>query len=175
MQTSRLGLIILMLVSMVGVAPAQDGITRILVLDDCDPNDPDFELTGGCALKKGDVTVEEFDALLPAGHPAWRFAPAYVKVKKGETLAAINRGGRTHTFTEVEEFGGGFIPELNPPGSEPAPECLDTLTVEASTLGPGDRLNFREDEEGLELYQCCIHPWMRMAIRVKESKGDDKL
>ncbi len=174
MQTSKLWLITLMLVSMVGIAAANDGIARILALDDCDPNDPDFELTGGCALKKGDVTVEEFDALLPAGHPAWRFAPAYIKVKEGENLRAINRGGRTHTFTEVEEFGGGFIPELNPPGSEPAPECLDTLTVETSTLGPGDRLKFREDEEGLELYQCCIHPWMRMAIRVKESKDDDK-
>jgi len=174
MQLSRLWLIILMLVSMFGVAAAHDGITRIRVLDDCDPNDADFEPTGGCALKKGDVTVEEFDALLPAGHPAWRFAPAYIKVKAGERLRAINRGGRTHTFTEVDEFGGGFVPELNPPGSEPAPECLDTSIVEASILQPGDRLTFREHEEGLELYQCCIHPWMRMAIRVKESKDDDK-
>jgi plastocyanin len=176
MQTLKFWVVSLMFLSMMGVATAHDGRHKhkILALDDCDPTDPDYALTGGCALKRGDVTVEEFNELLPAGHPAWRFDPAYIKIKEGQSLKIINRGGRTHTFTEVEEFGGGFVEQLNTPGIEPAPECLDRAIVDASTLQPGDRLKIREDEAGLELHQCCIHPWMRIALRVEERKYDEK-
>lgn len=169
MQTSKFGSIALLLLSMTGVAVARE---TILVLDDCDSNDPGWSEIGGCTLKKGNVTVEEFNKLLPEGHPAWRFEPAYLKIEKGDTLSVVNRGGRVHTFTEVEDFGGGFIPQLNLPGSEPAPECLDQAIVDASTLQPGARLRHQEDEAGLELYQCCLHPWMRMAIRIKSGEDD---
>jgi len=171
MQLSKLGSIALLLLSVTGVASARE---TILVLDDCDPRDSGWSEIGGCTLEKGDVSVAEFNALLPEGHPAWRFEPAYLKIEKGDKLSVVNRGGRLHTFTEVEDFGGGFIPQLNPPGSEPAPECLDQAIVDASTLQPGARLKFQEDEAGLELYQCCLHPWMRMAIRVKSGEDDDE-
>ncbi|HYE35672.1 hypothetical protein [Methylocaldum sp.] len=121
MQISKFGSTALLLLSMVGVAAARE---TILALDDCDPRDPGWSDTGGCALEKGDVTLAEFNALLPEGHPAWRFEPTYIKIEEGDKLRVVNRGGRTHTFTKVEDFGGGFIPQLNPPGSEPAPECL---------------------------------------------------
>jgi hypothetical protein len=82
----------------------------------------------------------------------------------------INRGGRTHTFTEVDEFGGGFVPPLNAAvvTQTAAHECLDKAVTDASTLKPGDMLKIKEEKAGLELYQCCIHPWMRIAVRVKE-------
>jgi len=50
----------------------------------------------------------------------------------------------------------------------------NTSIVDASTLQPKARLKLQEDEAGLELYQCCIHPWMRMAIRVESGKDADE-
>jgi hypothetical protein len=42
-----------------------------------------------------------------------RASPAsYVKVEAGETVVVTNTGGRTHTFTEVAQFGGGRVPPL---------------------------------------------------------------
>ena len=73
-----------------------------------------------------------------------------------------NEGGRGHTFTEVAQFGGGFVPPLNV-GLTPAPECTPEATI---PLAPGatEELNL---EPGLHKFQCCIHPWMRAAIRVE--------
>ena len=44
---------------------------------------------------------------------AKHFAPPNVTMRIGERLVATNRGGEVHTFTEVEEFGGGIVPDLN--------------------------------------------------------------
>jgi hypothetical protein len=47
-----------------------------------------------------------------------------------------------------------------------APECL---VLEADDfVAPGQ--TYREDieEEGVEKYQCCIHPWMRLEARISE-------
>jgi hypothetical protein len=35
----------------------------------------------------------------------------------------LSWGGEPHTFTEVAQFGGGFIPDLNGPGETTIPEC----------------------------------------------------
>jgi hypothetical protein len=46
--------------------------------------------------------------------------------------------------------------------TEVAPECK-ALTP-SDFIAPGGS---RSDEvEGAELYQCCIHPWMRTVVRV---------
>src|SRR5215470_9658506 len=99
-----------------GVASAQ----KVHLLDDCDPQDPAWAPTGGCTLKDGDVTVAEFNAELVSpladaviGHQAWRFDPAYLDIESDETLRVKNKGGRTHTFTEVAQFGGGRVDALN--------------------------------------------------------------
>ena len=89
------------------------------------------------------------------------FFTPIIEAKVGQTLLAINRGGEEHTFTEVEEFGGGVVDILNQlsGNTEVAPECL--------ALAPSDRIpaggTFTDEveETGTELYQCCIHPWMR--------------
>jgi hypothetical protein len=51
---------------------------------------------------------------------------------------------------------------------------LSTVAPECQQLGPGDRIapgassSEEEDEEGVEKYQCCIHPWMRAEVRITE-------
>ena len=150
---------------------ASDGEdNNIAMLDNCDPTDPAWAPTGGCALKKGDVRVAEFRALLFSplgpggiliGHPSWRIQSSHTVIETGETLRVANRGGRTHTFTEVANFGGGRVPPLNG-GLGQAQECL----VPAPDLLPGARKDVTGLGIGLHKFQCCIHPWMRATVRV---------
>jgi hypothetical protein len=147
---------------------------NILMLDDCDPADPGWTPTGGCTLKpkKGDVSTSEFFALafttlgpgVLIGHPSWRNEPSYISTKRGEEVEISNKGGRVHSFTEVADFGGGFVPQLN--GSlQPAPECANPAAVEL--VAPGDKTKIKSLTPGLHKYQCCIHPWMRAAVRAE--------
>jgi len=148
--------------------------SNVAIIDKCDPADPAWNPTGGCTLKpmQGDVTFAEFNAFLfsplgPAGlligHPAWRNDPSYLSIHSNKTVHVTNKGGRTHTFTEVANFGGGFVPPLNG-ALGVAPEC-NALTTTA--LAPGDKINVKGLASGLHKFQCCIHPWMRAAVRVE--------
>jgi plastocyanin len=143
----------------------------IAVLDDCDPNDPAWAPTGGCLLKDGDVTNAEFGAFLNSplslsvvGHPAWRNEPSYVKIEVGESVRVTNEGGRLHTFTPVANFGGGRVPPLSV-GLTVAPECAGTAAA-STEIPPGATLRVEGLTVGTTRYQCCIHPWMRAAIKV---------
>ena len=148
----------------------------IAVLDDCDPNDPSWAETGGCSRKDGAVDNAEFTAFLASplspsvvGHPAWRNEPSYIKVSAGESVRVTNEGGRTHTFTEVAAFGGGRVPPLRM-GLTPAPECLAAPT--SDDLPPGATIEIDGLSVGTHRYQCCIHSWMRAAVKVlPDSKG----
>ncbi len=141
---------------------------EVAVLDDCDPTDPRWAPTGGCALEEGAVNFSEFFALVPSplsaatvGHPAWRNQPSYLKVEQNETVKVTNKGGRGHTFTEVKAYGGGVVPPLNI-GLKQAEECK-TATV----LPPGTSTEVTGLSVGIHRFQCCIHPWMRALIKVK--------
>lgn len=147
------------------------GSRHVAILDDCDPDDPDWNPTGGCVLKGGVVTEDEFGALLTSplstatvGHPAWRMEPSYLRVSSGNSVRVTNDGGRLHTFTEVAQFGGGRVPPLNI-GLTPAPECAPTAP-NVNNVPPGERLELNNLSPGNHRYQCCIHPWMRALIRV---------
>ena len=96
------------------------------------------------------------------GHPSWRNEPSYLSVDSGKTVHVTNSGGRTHTFTEVANFGGGFVGVLNV-GLTQALEC-NPETVTQLLPGATDEVNGLAP--GLHKFQCCIHPWMRAAIRV---------
>jgi hypothetical protein len=89
-------------------------------------------------------------------------------MKVGELLVARNRGGETHTFTEVDEFGGGFVDQLNRLTglTEVAPECA--ALAGRGMIAPGDSSSEEEEAAGVEKYQCCIHPWMRAEVRIAE-------
>ena len=139
----------------------------IAVLDDCDPNDASWAPTGGCTRKNGAVTNAEFTAFLASplslsviGHPAWRNEPSYVKVEAGTSVKVTNEGGRTHTFTEVANYGGGRVPPLRM-GLTPAAECAT-----AADLLPGATIDVDGLAVGTHKFQCCIHSWMRAAIKV---------
>ena len=89
------------------------------------------------------LTVPPNGALV--GHPAWRNEPSHLTTAAGKTIRVTNRGGRGHTFTEVANFGGGFIGGLNI-GLTAAEECVpasDTIplapgaTIELTASGPG--------------------------------------
>jgi len=148
----------------------------ISVMDTCLPGDPGWNPTGGCTLKphEGDVPFAEFNALLRSpltippnqyliGHPAWRNEPSHVTLAAGKRVRVTNKGGRGHTFTEVADFGGGFVPPLNI-GLNPAPACVAGNTI---PLPPGATIDLTGLAPGLHRYQCCIHPWMRATIRVE--------
>jgi plastocyanin len=140
------------------------------MMDACDPETFNAALGAGTCLRAGGVTFEHFIAQLRRFGfiGAWHFAPPKVNARVGQRFLVTNHGGEVHTFTEVEEFGGGIVAMLNDLAHVPkvAPEC--------TTLDPDDFVapgaTYREDieEEGVEHYQCCIHPWMRLEARVSE-------
>jgi plastocyanin len=147
---------------------------RIAIRDDCDPRDPAWGPTGGCLLRRGDVTFAEFNAennstlaAAVVGHQAWRNDPSYLKIEAGESVRVRNEGGRVHTFTEVAQFGGGKVPSpaLNR-GLVTAPECPESLDIP-----PGDRIEVSGLAPGNHRFQCCIHPWMRAIVKVKPDGG----
>jgi plastocyanin len=143
----------------------------IAMRDDCDPRDVEgWRLTGGCKLRRGNVTFAEFAkeldsplSLAVVGHQAWRNDPTYLVVEPGKTIRVRNEGGRVHTFTKVAAFGGGKVPNpaLNE-GLVTAPECLTSTdimpgsSIRVSNLAPGDHR-----------FECCFHPWMRALITVQ--------
>jgi plastocyanin len=152
----------------VTAAPISGGSERIVtMLDACDPTTFDAAVGAGtCQGNGGGVTFQRFLTLLEANGSvgAWRFSPGTMNVAVGQTLAAINRGGETHTFTEVEHFGGGIIESLNQLSGNPVPaeECRDLDADDF--VPPGGVYRDVVHEEGTELYQCCIHPWMRVTV-----------
>jgi hypothetical protein len=107
----------------IAVASDQSNDNNIAILDNCDAADPTWTPVGGCTLKphQGDVSRAEFGQLLFSplgggptgvliGHPSWRMEPSYLSTEQGETIRVKNEGGRPHTFTQVEDFGGGRVP-----------------------------------------------------------------
>jgi hypothetical protein len=142
-------------------------VSHVNILDACDPTTFNAALGAGtCTRPGGGVTFEQFIAELTKHKnvASWRFAPQLVQTRVGDLLVAINKGGEAHTFTEVEAFGGGFVAQLNALAglTEIAPECL--LLGPGAVLAPDDRFSEEVGEEGTELYQCCIHPWMRATV-----------
>jgi plastocyanin len=139
---------------------------RIEILDACDPTSFDAVFGVGTCIRQGGRNLFDFlDEVAAKGKAdAWRFAPGNIEARVGQTLLAVNNGGETHTFTEVEKFGGGLNATLNDLSHNPdvAPECNTS-----ALLAAGQSQTEHLDEPGTELYQCCIHPWMRTTVMVR--------
>ena len=152
---------------------AGSGNNRIAIRDDCDPRDPGWIPSGGCFLRRGDVTLAEFagenDSPLAAaivGHQAWRNDPSYLEIRSGEAVRVTNEGGRVHTFTRVAAFGGGKVPLFNE-GLVQAPECPGSVDIPA-----GGSTEVSGLAVGNHRFQCCIHSWMRALVKVKPDRDN---
>jgi len=171
---------------------ADRGHERVAVTDDCDTTDPAWDNpdgSEGCLREEGTVTRAEFaffsvfnpmTPLIPPpgtplanaviGHPSWRNDPGYLTLELGERLRVKNTGGRGHTFTEVANYGGGFVAVLNF-GLRQARECADPTQL--PILAPGARAEVRGLALGNHKFQCCIHPWMRSLVKVLPEEEED--
>lgn len=135
--------------------------------DTCDPNTFNAVLgPGTCLLEKGETTFDEFIEELPLTQTVktWENDPIRARERVGTTLDIRNTGGELHTFTRVAQFGGGFIDDLNQLAGTPvpAPECLN---IPALGFVPGGGTETQVlPALGANLYQCCLHPWMRTTI-----------
>src|SRR4051794_14035485 len=83
--------------------------------DDCDQATfnaaPPAGIGPGTCAGDGDTTLAEFRAEFTQQGSAdkWRLDNDHASIDAGAAIKVTNRGGETHTFTKVAEFGGGFI------------------------------------------------------------------
>jgi hypothetical protein len=158
----------------------------VRIKDKCDPTTFNAAVGPGSCIGDGTITfaqfIKEVTSAKKAG--AWHFDPAAGTVGEGTVLALENRGGETHTFTKVENYGGGFVAPLNALSGNPvpAPECA-TATLGGLIPKPAGPGNIFVGAGTTELgptaggtilpsgattkFQCCIHPWMRTELRTQ--------
>jgi plastocyanin len=174
------------------VSQADHGGGKVKIYDDCDPatfNAPPPAGAGpGICVehRRGHshhTTFQAFISEVAATQQAkrWRFDPSMLRVRQGRPVILENRGGETHTFTMVKHFGGGFIPALNQLSGNPVPRPACAAPGPKGTLVPrppsrvnvfvsaGKEAAFRTArlKPGRYMFQCCIHPWMRVVLTVK--------
>jgi len=141
---------------------------KIGMYDNCDPATFNAAVGPGTCIGPGTRPfasfIEQLTRFQTIGE--WRFSPTPITVKVNDTFTAFNLGGETHTFTEVEDFGGGINDTLNSLVglTTKAPECLGLPG--AAFIPPGGTATDKADDPGVEKYQCCIHPWMRAQVRI---------
>src|SRR5262249_20197805 len=98
------------------------------------------------------------------GHPAWRFGPADLKNESDEGGGVRNEGGRVHTVTEGADICGGRVSPLSTRFTR-APRRINP--PDPNDVPPGAGVEVSGLSVGNHRFQCCIHPWMRMLIKVK--------
>jgi plastocyanin len=142
---------------------------RVSMQDQCDRASFDAALGTGSCMTNGSVTFAQFNSELAASRhvAAWQFVPATLTVRVGQTITAVNDGGEVHTFTRVEQFGGGIVPALNTGSGNPVetPECAELQATDLVSAGAAVATQ-PATASGTVRYQCCIHPWMRTVVTV---------
>jgi hypothetical protein len=160
--------------------------TVVRLKDKCDPATFNAALGAGTCVGDGTITFDHFIREVTSAKKAgaWHFDPAAGTLDEGTVLALENRGGETHTFTKVENFGGGFVAPLNALSGNPvpAPECATAAFGQLipKPAGPGNifvapgTTQVGPTAGGSVLpsgtttkFQCCIHPWMRSEVRTQ--------
>ena len=166
-----LGLVAALATVLLALAPvASANPSEIYASDACSPsfnvalNDPTIcSRPGGMPF---DIFVQRMQQNKSVG--AWHFSAPQVNVASGNSLTVENRGGETHTFTEVTQFGGGgIVPFINQIlFGTPTPPMFffgplnfipagDDVTISSGTLTPG-----------IHRFFCAIHPWMQETVDV---------
>jgi len=144
---------------------------QILMMDACDPTTFDANVEPGtCVGRHGGVKFDQFIAELTLTQKAgaWHFAPPNTTAREGQTLLATNNGGEVHTFTRVSQFGGGLVPDLNRLSGnlQVATEC--TQLDDDDFVPPGGTYEEEVGSEDTQLFECCIHPWMRTVVHTHD-------
>ena len=151
-------------------------IAQVVALDECDPTT--FNAVAGPDFCKNialgySTTLADLFAGAEAGmpDPSWDFEPDMLTINQGTVLSVVDQGGEPHTFTEVQAFGNGFLPPLNPGSATTViPECsggFKNVAVARTRILQGSHLDITGLSKGKHLFQCCIHPWMRIEVDVK--------
>jgi hypothetical protein len=172
----------------------------IIMRDACDPASFNAAVGPGTCVAghHGQTLFGDFIGELQSDQNAgaWRFNPMLnategnfrlvrLELKSGDQTTIQNAGGETHTFTRVDQFGGGFKAKLNglTGNPVPAPECAQVLTdgsltpqpesptnqfVEAGNTEAGPTAGSSALPLGVSRWECCVHPWMRMVVVVHE-------
>ena len=154
-------LFVLAAAALPATAIAGDSV-KVFVMDRCEPESFDDAVEPGTCLRNGGVTFDQFAKRLnpqDGGHNAWRNSRHQVVLRGDQRLTLINSGGEVHTFTEVANFGAGFVPPLNaalPVGTPPA-QPVGPLNA----LAAGDTVELDQLSPGAHMFECLIHPWMR--------------
>jgi plastocyanin len=158
------------------VAVEQDskGHTEIHPEDRCDP------VTFGALCNPnfhGTTTLAAFGAELDATQrvAAWEYGGGDIRVSAGTSFQVDNKGGETHTFSIVANFGGGRVPGLNTRSGNPvaAPECVAGPNATNVDIASGNGItvttgaNGAMKTKGTFKVQCCIHPWMRTTVTIQ--------
>ena len=158
------------------------GLAQVVALDECDPNTFNAVLSesggGFChnvSLAALGYATTLSDLLMGAENnspdPGWDFEPDQLTIKQGTIVSVVDQGGEPHTFTEVKAYGNGFLPPLNPGSSTSViPECqggFKNIAVARTRVLQGSHLDIMGLSKGKHLFQCCIHPWMRMEVDVQ--------
>jgi plastocyanin len=154
-------------------------LAQVVALDECDPTTFNAQLGPDFCKNVALGAFTTFDNLFAeaaAGtpDPNWDFEPDTLRVKQGTIVSVVDQGGEPHTFTEVAQFGGGFVTGLNH-GEATVSECANgfsNLAVARTRILQGSHIDITGLKEGEHRFQCCIHPWMRMTVHVKG--GDEK-
>ena len=161
-------------------APTQGGETpgspaQVVALDECDPTTfnaaigPDFchNVTLGAFTTFDNLFAEAANG---TPDPNWDFEPDTLRIKQGTIISVVDQGGEPHTFTEVAQFGGGFVTGLNG-GEATVPECaggFSNLAVAKTRILQGSHIEITGLSKGEHRFECCIHPWMRVKVEVKD-------
>jgi plastocyanin len=156
-------------------------LAQVVALDECDPATfnaalgPDFCKNVVLAALGYATTLSDLFAKAAKGtpDPGWDFEPDTLRLKQGTILSVVDQGGEPHTFTEVAQFGGGFVDGLNH-GEAAVPECtggFSNLAVAKTRILQGSHIEVTGLSKGEHRFQCCIHPWMRVTVQVK-SRGE---
>jgi plastocyanin len=151
------------------------GSLRVRMRDNCDPATFVAALPQipNVCVGDGHVTFDEFAAALAdGGHHDWRFQPRSTEVKPGTTLRIENRGGESHSFTEVNAFGKNDLPPFAEVLNSAVPETTfavptDPANIPLTFAGPGGTFTVSGLGLGVHRFQCFIHPWMRSTINIK--------
>ncbi|HEX3757265.1 MAG TPA: hypothetical protein VHW23_01105 [Kofleriaceae bacterium] len=151
------------------------GGTEIHPEDSCNP--ASFGTPPCRAGFRGTTTVDQFNAELDATKrvAAWEYGGGSGRISLGQSLQVDNKGGETHTFTVVANYGGGRVPGLNTRSGNTvvAPECVAGPNASNVDIPSGTGISVTTGANGVIKtkgtfkVQCCIHPWMRSTVTVQ--------